>query len=151
MAFSNPVAAVGARRLLLFRSAGQTFAVDAESAREILPLQPATRIPGAAPAVRGLVNVRGILVTLVDAAGAMGLDAAPSPGAGAVVLLDHRGHRVGLVVDEVLDLAVVDDAELDARGTLPGVRPDLVRAVGTWAGQSFVQLETSALLEPLLP
>jgi purine-binding chemotaxis protein CheW len=138
--------------LLLFRSAGQTFAVDAESAREILPVQPATRIPGAAPAVRGLVNVRGLLVTLVDAAGAMGLDAAPaSPGAGAVLLLDHRGHRVGLVVDEVLDLVVVDDAELDARGALPGVRPDLVRAVGTTAGHPFVQLETSALLEPLLP
>jgi purine-binding chemotaxis protein CheW len=138
--------------LLLFRSAGQTFAVDAESAREILPVQPATRIPGAAPAVRGLVNVRGLLVTLVDAAGAMGLDAAPpSPGAGAVLLLDHRGHRVGLVVDEVLDLAVVDDAELDERGALPGVRPDLVRAVGTAAGHPFVQLETSALLEPLLP
>jgi purine-binding chemotaxis protein CheW len=151
LAFSDPVAAVSARRLLLFRSAGQTFAVDAESAREILPVQPATRIPGAAQAVRGLVNVRGLLVTLVDAAGAMGLDAAPSPGAGAVLLLDHRGHRVGLVVDEVLDLVVVDDAELDARGALPGVRPDLVRAVGTAAGQSFVQLETSALLEPLLP
>jgi hypothetical protein len=58
---------------------------------------------------------------------------------------------VGLVVDEVLDLAVVDDAELDARGALPGVRPDLVRVVGTAAGLPFVQLETSALLEPLLP
>ncbi len=143
---------MSARRLLLFRSAGQTFAVDAESAREILPVQPATRIPGAAKAVRGLVNVRGLLVTLVEAATAMGLDGgAPPAGGGVVLLLDHRGHRVGLVVDEVLDLAVVDDAELDPRGALPGVRPDLVRAVGTAAGLPFVQLETSALLEPLLP
>ncbi len=80
----------------------------------------------------------------------MGSDAAPAAG-GAVLLLEHAGRRVGLVVDEVLDLAVVDDAELDERGALPGVRPDLVRAVGTAAGHSFVQLETSALLEPLLP
>jgi len=142
---------VSARRLLLFRSAGQTLAIDAAAAREILPLGPATRIPGAAPAVRGLVNVRGLLVTLVDAARAMGSEAAAPPGAGAVVMLDHKGRRVGLVVDEVLDFAVVDDAELDARGALPGVRPDLVRAVGTAAGLPFVQLETSALLEPLLP
>lgn len=142
---------MSARRLLLFRSAGQTFAVDADAAREILPVQPATRIPGAARAVRGLVNVRGLLVTLVDAAPAIGLAGELAPGAGAVLLLDHRGHRVGLVVDEVLDLVVVDGAELDARGALPGVRPDLVRAVGTAAGRPFVQLETSALLEPLLP
>ncbi len=144
---------MSARRLLLFRSAGQTLAIDAAAAREILPVVPATRIPGAAAAVRGLVNVRGLLVTLIDAARALGMGSlpAPSPGAGAVLLLDHKGRRVGLVVDEVLDLAVVDDAALEARGALPGVRPDLVRAVGSAAGQSFVQLETSALLEPLLP
>jgi purine-binding chemotaxis protein CheW len=135
--------------LLLFRSAGQTLAIDAAAAREILPAGAATRIPGAAPAVRGLVNVRGLLVTLVDAARAMGAEGAPSPG--AVVMLDYKGRRVGLVVDEVLDLAVVDDAALEARGALPGVRPDLVRAVGSVGGQPFVQLETSALLEPLLP
>jgi purine-binding chemotaxis protein CheW len=151
LGFSSPVGSVNTRRLLLFRSAGQTFAVDARSAREILPLSAATRIPGAAPAVRGLVNVRGMLVTLIDAARALGHAAPPAAGVGVVLLLDHKGRRVGLVVDEVLDLAVVDDAALDERGALPGVRPDLVRAVGTAAGHSFVQLETSALLEPLLP
>jgi purine-binding chemotaxis protein CheW len=137
--------------VLLFRSAGQLFGVDAEVAREILPVLPATRIPGAPAAIRGLVNVRGLLVTLVDAAVALGLAATPSPEAGSVLLLDHGSHRVGLVVDEVLDLAVLDDADFDDGGALPGVRPDLVRAVGTAAGRPFAQLATSALLDPLLP
>ena len=137
--------------MLLFRSAGQLFGVDAEVAREILPVQPATRIPGAPAAIRGLVNVRGLLVTLVDAAVALGLAATPSPEVGSVLLLDHASHRVGLVVDEVLDLVVLDDADLDDGGALPGVRSDLVRAVGTAAGRPFAQLATSALLDPLLP
>jgi purine-binding chemotaxis protein CheW len=137
--------------VLLFRSAGQLFGVDAEVAREILPVQPATRIPGAPAAIRGLVNVRGLLVTLVDAAVATGLAATPSPEAGSVLLLDHGSHRVGLVVDEVLDLVVLDDADLDDGGALPGVRPDLVRAVGTAAGRPFALLATGALLDPLLP
>ena len=137
--------------MLLFRSAGQVFGVDADAAREILPVQPATRIPGAAAAIRGLVNVRGLLVALVDAAVAIGLAATPSPEAGSVLLLDHGSHRVGLVVDEVLDLVVLDDADLDDRGALPGVHPDLVRAVGTAAGRPFALLATSALLDPLLP
>jgi purine-binding chemotaxis protein CheW len=141
---------VSARRLLLFRCAGRVFAVDADVAREILPVQPATRIPGAAPAVRGLVNVRGLLVTVIDAAAAMDLAGAADAGGGAVLRLDLGAHRFGLVVDEVLDLVVVDDAELDDRAGLPGVRSDLVRAVGTAAGRPFVELATSALLEPLL-
>lgn len=124
--------------------------MDAEVAREILPLQPATRIPGAADAVRGLVNVRGLLVTVIDAAAALGLANSAEPGGGAMLRLDLGTRRVALVVDEVLDLVVVDDAELADRAALPGVRPDLVRAVGTAAGRSFVEIATSALLEPLL-
>lgn len=125
--------------------------MDADAAREILPVQPATRIPGAAPAIRGLVNVRGLLVTLVDAVVALGLAATPSPEGGSVLLIDHASHRVGLVVDEVLDLVLVDDADLDERGALPGVHPELVRGVGTAGGQPFVELATGTLLEPLLP
>ena len=77
--------------------------------------------------------------------------AGPEAAGGSLVLVELRSRPVALAVDEVLDLAVVDDADLDARGALPGVRPDLVRAVGTAAGHPFVQLETGALLEPLLP
>jgi len=142
---------VKARKLLLFRSSGQAFAVDAGATREIIALRSATRIPGADPAIRGLLNVRGTLVTLVDAATAIGLAATPAPSGGTVILLEHGAHHVGLVVDEVLDLVPEDGAGLDAGGSLPGVRPDLVRAVGSAAGRPFVLLASDSLLAPLLP
>ncbi len=139
------------RKLLLFRSGGRVFAVDAGAVQEILPATPATRIPGSPEAIRGLANVRGTLVTVVDAALAIGV--APLPGAvpGPVVLVTQHARPVGLAVDEVCDLVTVDAADLGDRATLPGVRPDLVRAVGSAGGLTFVQLETDVLLEPLLP
>ena len=138
-------------KLLLFRSGGQVFAVEAGAVLEILPTAQATRIPGAPAAVRGLINVRGMLVTVVDAALAIGVGAAAEPASGTVVLVEHHSRPVGLAVDEVLDLVTEGDANLDDRATLPGVRPDLVRAVGASGGQTFVQLATDVLLEPLLP
>ncbi len=144
-----------ATRLLLFRCGGQVLAVEADAVREILPALPATRIPGAAHAVRGLVNVRGTLVPVVDAAAAAGLAPGEAPGngesGGTVILVERNGRAVGLVVEEVLDLVSLADAALDAQGALPGVRADLVRAVGTAGRHSFVQLATDVLLEPLLP
>lgn len=139
------------RKLLLFRSGGQVFAVDAGAVVEILPPTRATRIPGAPAAVRGLINVRGRLVTVVDAALAIGVGAAGESASGSLVLVEHRSRPVGLAVDEVLDLVTESDANLDDRATLPGVRPDLVRAVGASGGRTFVQLATDVLLEPLLP
>ncbi len=147
-----------ATRLLLFRCGGQVLAVEADAVREILPALPATRIPGAPRAVRGLVNVRGTIVPVVDAAVAAGLggegerEGAEAGGAGGtVILVERNGRAVGLEVEEVLDLVSVSAAALDARAALPGVRPDLVRAVGTAGSRSFVQLATDVLLEPLLP
>ncbi len=137
-------------KLLLFRSGGRVFAVDAGAVLEILPAAPATRIPGSPAAVRGLANVRGTLVTVVDAAAAIGVGpAAEAPG--PVVLVAQRERAVGLAVDEVCDLVAADAAALEDGAALPGVRPDLVRAVGSAGGLTFVQLATDALLEPLLP
>jgi purine-binding chemotaxis protein CheW len=140
---------VSALRLLLFRCGGQVLAVEAGVVREILPAGDTTRIPGTPPAVLGLVNVRGTLVPVVDAAAAVGL--AAGGAAGSLVLVDRRGKPVGLAVEEVLDLVTVPASALDDHASLPGVRPDLVRAVGSTGGHSFVHLAIDALLDPLLP
>ena len=138
-----------ALRLLLFRCSGQVLAVEAGVVREILSASEPTRIPGTPAAVRGLVNVRGTLVPVVDAAAAVGL--APSEQAPTLFLVDRRGKLVALAVEEVLDLVTVSASALDSHAALPGVRPDLVRAVGQSGGHSFVHLSIDALLEPLLP
>ena len=138
-----------ALRLLLFRAGGQVFALDAGAVREILPSTVPTRIPGAPDAVRGLINVRGLLVTVVDAARAAGVGSAADTG--STILVDRATRPVGLVVDEVLDLVTVPASSLDTQASLPGVRPDLVKAVGSAGGVSFVQLATDVLLDPLLP
>lgn len=143
-----------ALRLLLFRAGGQVFAVEAGAVREILPSSPPTRIPGAPDAVRGLINVRGLLVTVIDAARAIGTGESPALTGGSIILVDRGGSAarpVGLAVDDVLDLVTLPAASLDDQASLPGVRPDLVKAVGSAGGLPFVQLATDVLLDPLLP
>lgn len=135
-------------RLLLFRIGDLACAVAAATVREILPLQRATRIPGAPGPVAGLINVRGELVTLVDGARLLGRDA--GAGGGSLVLLQWGAAAVALAVDEVLDLVHPSSAELSARDELIGLDPTVVQAVGRHADRSFVVLALDALLGPLL-
>ena len=141
-------------RLLVFRIGEVAVAADVAAVREILPAQPATRIPGAHAAVAGLINVRGSLVTLVDGRRALGPAAGGGGDAtradGPVVLLDVGGKVVGFAVDDVLDLVGVRADELAPRDDLPGLDPRLVRAVGRRGQQSFVLLDLEALLGPIL-
>ena len=148
---------MSARKLLLFRTGGRFLAIDAGAVREILPAAPATRIPGAPAAVRGLVNVRGTLVTVVDAALAVG--AAPTPGSGeagggsagpTLVLVEQGIRTIGLIVDDVLDLVSIGDDALTVGAPFPGVRPELVAATGTAGQEPFAQLAADVLLESVL-
>ena len=117
--------------------------------REILPALRATRGPGVAPAIQGLVNVRGGLVMVVDGHVLLG-QPRPAESDTAVLLLDRGGKLAGLAVGEVLDFLEVPSAAVAPREQLPGVDPSIVKAVGEWGGRRFVLLDLDALLAPLL-
>lgn len=136
-------------RFLLFRVAGLLCGADAATVREIMPVPPATRVPGAADEVLGVINVRGTVVTAVDARRCLGQPT--GQGAGSLILLDYRDASVALVVDEVIDLISVPRTELAAREGLPGIEARFVQAVGRHGDRSFALLDTAALLQGLLP
>lgn len=139
-------------RLLLFRVGNLLCAVEVDAIAEILPRLDATRIPGAMPFVAGLINVRGTLVTLVTGWRALGQPELIGEDGGSTIVLrlDAGARLVAVTVDEVVDLATVSRADLQERAALPGVDPVLVRAVGRRGGQSYVVLDTAALLAPVL-
>jgi len=135
-------------RLLVFLVGDLTCAVPVETAREIVPFEKGTRIPGASDSVEGLMNVRGVLLTVVD--GSRLLDRPSRSTDRSVLVLDVGGKSVGLAVDKVLDLATLPASALEGREGLPGLDPRVVRAVGRRADGLFVVLDTDALLAPVL-
>ena len=137
-------------RLLVFRVGHVRCAAEAAAVREIMSPQPVTRVPGAPEQVPGVINVRGSLVTLVDARQCL-LGSSAHNGEGPLVLVDFGSRTVALVVDEVIDLISVPRDALAERAELPGVEARFVRAVGRQAQQSFALLDTDALFEPILP
>jgi purine-binding chemotaxis protein CheW len=117
--------------------------------REILPPLPATRIPGVAGAVEGLVNMRGILLTVVDAHRLLGRPRRETDE-GPIIVLDASGKTYGLIVGEVKDFVELPETAVAPRGQLPGVDPRIVRAVGSRGDEHFVILDIDALLAPML-
>lgn len=134
-------------KLVIFRLGSLICAAPATSVREVISTSPTTRIPGARDAVAGLMNVRGSLLTVVD--GRILLGSAAGPADSVIVL--QKGERViGLIVDEVLDLAEVAEDSLSPGDALPGVDPQLVQAVGRQGDRVFVLLDPAALMAPVL-
>lgn len=113
------------RRVLVFAVAGRTRCADVDEVREIVPIAATTRLPGAPGYVRGLINLRGNLVTVMDAA--MCLYGVPADGADASVLLvERRGRLAGVIVDNVFDIQSLPAVEVEG-----GARLDLRAMVET--------------------
>jgi len=136
-------------RLLLFRLGPLVCAVPAALVREVIPADQPVRIPGSAKAVAGLLNVRGMLLTVVDGRLAAGLSDVGVPPE-SVLIVDWGDRSVGLAVDLVEDLVEVEGEALVAGEAMPGVEPGLVKAVGEHAGTVFAVLDTEALFAPYL-
>ena len=105
------------RRVLVFAIAGRTRCASIEDVREIVPITPTTRLPGAPRHVRGMINLRGNLVTVIDAA--LCLYGVTSEDANASILLvERRGRLAGVIVDNVFDIQALPAAEVEGGAML---------------------------------
>jgi purine-binding chemotaxis protein CheW len=134
---------------VIFRIGALICAAPAGIVREILPRLPATRIPGVAEAIEGLVNVRGTLLTVLD--GHILLQQEREAGdEGAIVVVEVAGRRYGLGVTQVVDFLEVPEHSVAPRADLPGIDARLVRAVGVRNDQHFILLDIDALFAPII-
>ncbi len=129
---------------LSFHIGGEEYAVPILRAREIVECGAITRGPTVPACIRGVVNIRGSVVPVVDLAVKFGLpESTMSKGSCIVIVeieIDEAPAVMGLLVDaigQVIDLSADDTAEPPPFGTR--VRVDYLLGMGR-AGSKFVLL-----------
>lgn len=116
-----------ARQLCTFYLGGHFFGVDVEKVQEILHTQTVTPVPLCPPAILGLINLRGQIVTGFNLRLALGLhEATDSVNAVNVVVRSAVG-TVSLLVDEIGDVIEVTDDDFESTPkTLQGVPREVI-------------------------
>lgn len=106
------------RRLLLFRTSGEWFALPLELVREVQPLERITRVPQAPAEILGIINLRGRAYTVFDLAACLRLPADASHPTHLVVLdVGEADLRIGLAVQTVGQVRAVPLSDI---GPPPG-------------------------------
>jgi purine-binding chemotaxis protein CheW len=135
---------------LLFRVGKHLYGCDINDAQEIISLRPMTRLPGAPPFVRGLINMRGTIVTILDLG--LRLDATRLPITdGSILLVRHRDRLVGLLVEQVADVRVLEiEPHEDGVGAEGGGHGGIVRGVATCDDEAVVMLDLETMFKQVL-
>ncbi|MBW8813127.1 MAG: chemotaxis protein CheW [Caulobacterales bacterium] len=107
----NPSGHVGAgmRELISFRIGAQEFCVDIMAIREIRGWTAATALPQSPSFVKGVINLRGAVLPIVDLASRLGFESTQANDRNVIIVAQIGEQVVGLLVDAVSDILTVTD------------------------------------------
>jgi len=137
---------------LTFIMNGEEYGVDILSVQEIRGWEPVTPIPNAPVHVKGVVNLRGIIVPIVDLRAKFNLDSVEYGPLTVVIVLRvsfEDGERVmGVVVDAVSDVYGLSLEDMQAAPDLGDhVNTSYIRGLAAVDEKMIIVLDIDALLE----
>jgi twitching motility protein PilI len=131
-----------------FRLGSERFIASRADVREILPVpEPLARVPGAKPWLRGIANIRGQLLTIVDLKAFLGAGSMPADRKARMLMLASRDVPTAIIVDEVLGFRRFAASEFSDLAPVTEIRCEHYLA-GTWrrSGEAYPLFDMGRLL-----
>jgi purine-binding chemotaxis protein CheW len=131
---------------LTFRLGGEEYAIDILQVQEIRANESVTRIASAPEFIRGVINLRGTIVPIVDLRVKFGFDSAANT-APVVIILSISDRVIGVVVDAVTD--VVDLAADQIRETPEvggAIAAGFIRGIAPLEGRMLIVFDIARLM-----
>lgn len=91
-------------RLVVFELSGEEFGVDIMQVSEIIPAPRITLIPEAPECVKGLINLRGKIIVVIDLNIRLGFSSKESDSLSRIIIVEVRGTVIGMLVNSVSEV-----------------------------------------------
>jgi purine-binding chemotaxis protein CheW len=110
--------AVEEKQLVVFNLGEESYAVDITMVREIIQLQPITRVPGTPLSVEGVINLRGSIIPIVDLRKRFQLIKIERNKDTRIVVVNCKGQDVGVIVDSVAQVLRIPVDSIEAASSV---------------------------------
>ena len=132
---------------LTFRLGAEEYGIDILRVQEIRSYEAPTRIANAPAFLKGVVNLRGVIVPIVDLRLKLGCDSAEYNHFTVVIVLNVRGRVVGAVVDSVSDvLELAGEAIRPAPQLNATIDASYITGIGSVADRMLILMDIEALM-----
>lgn len=105
-------------QLIVFRAGNEEFGVNIDAVREIIKMSMITPIPESPDFIKGIVNVRGEIVTTIDIKSRFDLQQTEDVEAKHIVVTKQEDNLFGLIVDEVIEVLRIMKKEIKSTPNL---------------------------------
>ena len=136
------------REFLTFRLGAESYAVDILKVQEIRDIERVTRVPHVPPFLRGVINLRGAIVPVVDLGLMLGFPQPLDLATASAIVINAGGRFTGLAVASVSDVMGFTDEEIHPAPELGAERAGVAAIAGIAVrdGTSLLILDVDRLL-----
>lgn len=100
-------------KVIVFTLANEEYGVEVDKVRTIERMMPITRVPKTLPFIKGVINLRGIVVPVIDLRGRFGVTESEHTDSTRIVIVAAKDMEVGLIVDSANDVIDIDSDEIN--------------------------------------
>ena len=118
-------------KFLTFKIGVDDYAITIRSVNEIIGMQKITSVPETFDYIKGVINLRGKVIPIMDVRLRFGMEARDYDERTCIVVIDHRGTLVGLVVDTVSEVVDIPEENIEPSPNLrTSAREHFVEGMG---------------------
>jgi purine-binding chemotaxis protein CheW len=134
------------QKFLTFQLGDAQYGVEIEGVQEIKGFAPVTPLPNSPSHVRGVLNLRGVIVPVIDLRRRFGMDSIEYTKRNAIIVLVIHGRLAGLLVDDVCDVIDVPEGSLHPPPVGAGVAGGFVRGLARVGESLMIQVDVEKVV-----
>jgi len=147
----KPTANEAENQFLTFMLAGEEYGVDILTVQELRGWEPTTSIPNSPSYVRGVINLRGVVVPIVDLRDRFNLERIDYGPTTVVVIVKVKAEEheriLGIVVDAVSEVYNISESDLQPPPDMQGsISIDYVKGLATIENKMVILLDINKLV-----
>jgi purine-binding chemotaxis protein CheW len=108
------------KKVIVFALGSEEYGVEVDKVRTIERMQPMTRVPKVPAFINGVINLRGVVVPIIDLRARFGLDHAEYNDNTRIIIVSAGEFEVGLIVDSANDVIDLDSDEINSPPEIVG-------------------------------
>lgn len=135
------------REFVTFRLNQEFYGINIQNVENIEKVLPITRIPYTLNYIKGVVNLRGIIVPVVDLRARFGLEKRDHTDESRIIIVNLEDNKIGMLVDSSSEVLQIDEVDIDAA---PNVRKEInnefIKNIGKKNGRIIMLIDLHKVL-----
>lgn len=117
-------------KIVVFMLGRDEYGVEVERVKTIERMMPITRVPKTYDFIKGVINLRGVVIPVIDLRGRFGLPEAEATDQTRIIILAHAELEVGFIVDNASDVMDINEEDIEpAPEVVGGIQAKYLRGV----------------------